>query len=199
MVALSQLQDIPPRNLTLLVGPPGAGKSTFCQQAILSNIEMRPVLYATTESAPSNVEDSLREKGRGRILPHPLAFVDAFHETMGLPTVTRTDAVASYDIRMKGVNFLRNKYVMAELCIRQKEKADIYDFMEDILRSKGYAIDKELLRRAIAKPHRTVCSPINYEEERRTAIRDGFMEMLRKELLDPSLEQEIREQSLRGY
>ena len=100
---------------------------------------------------------------------------------------------------MKGIDFLRSKYAMAELCIKQREKVDIYDFVEDILRRKGYGIDKELLRRAIAKPHRTVYNPINYEEERRMAIRDGFLEMLRKELLDPSLEKEIREQSLSGY
>ena len=100
---------------------------------------------------------------------------------------------------MKGVDFLRSKYHAAGLCIRQKEKADIYDFVKDILRSKGYGIDKELLKRAIAKPHRTVCNPLSYEEERKTAIRDSFMEMLRKELLDPSLEKEIREQSLSGY
>ena len=49
------------------------------------------------------------------------------------------------------------------------------------------------------KPHRIICSPVNYEVERRTAIRDGFMEMLRKEFLDPSLEKEIREKSLSGY
>jgi hypothetical protein len=103
-------------------------------------------------------------------------------------------SISTYnDIRMKGVDFLRSKYHAAGLCIRQKEKADIYDFVEDILRSKGYGIDKELLRRAIAKPHRTVCNPVNYEEERKTAIRDGFIEMLRKELLDPSLEKDIRE------
>jgi len=88
---------------------------------------------------------------------------------------------------------------MAGLCIRQKEKSDIYDFVEDILRSKGYGIDKELLKRAIAKPHRTICSPMSYEEERKTAIRDSFMEMLRKELLDSSLEKDIRKQSVSGY
>jgi hypothetical protein len=54
--------------------------------------------------------------------------------------------------------------------------------------SKGYRTDKELLRKAIMKPHRTVCSPVNYEEERRTDIRDAFMEMMRKEFLDSSLE-----------
>ncbi|MCP8322602.1 MAG: hypothetical protein L6N96_00280 [Candidatus Methylarchaceae archaeon HK02M2] len=49
------------------------------------------------------------------------------------------------DIRMKGVDFLRSKYAMVEPSIRQKEKSDIYDFVEDILRSKGCSIDKELL------------------------------------------------------
>jgi len=92
------------------------------------------------------------------------------------------------DIRMKGIEFLRAKYADAGLRIRQKEKADIYDFVEDILRSKGYGIDKELLRRAIVKPHRTVCEPIDYDQERRVIIRDKFMEMLRTELLEPSLE-----------
>ncbi len=92
------------------------------------------------------------------------------------------------DIPSMGIDFLRKKYAKTGLCIRQKEKADIYDFIEDILRSKGYHTDKELLRKAIMKPHRTVCSPLNYEEERRTDIRDAFMEMMRKEFLDSSLE-----------
>jgi len=143
---------------------------------------------------------------RYRLRPHSIR--KYFRTQLGSQGIIPTDyieymmghSISTYnDIRMKGVDFLQNKYAMTELSIRQKEKADIYDFVEDILRSKGYGIDKELLRRAIAKPHRTVCSPVNYEEERRTAIRDGFMEMLRKELLDPSLEQEIREQSLSGY
>jgi integrase len=169
--------------------------TTSCIYRLIHNLYVKAGLIDKTEG-----------KVRYRLRPHSIR--KYFRTQLGSQSVIPTDyiqymmgnSISTYnDIRMKGVDFLRNKYALAELCIRQKEKADIYDFVEDILKSKGCGIDKELLRRAIAKPHRTVCSPINYEEERRTAIRDGFMEMLRKELLDPSLEQEIKEQSLSGY
>ena len=93
MVSLTQLHETPSGNMILLVGPPGAGKSTFCHQTVLRNIEMRPVIYVTTESAPSKVVESLREKGLGGALPHPLGFVDGFHETVGLPSSARPDTV----------------------------------------------------------------------------------------------------------
>ena len=84
---------MPRRNLILLVGLPGSGKSTFCNQAVLSNIEMKPVIYVTTESDPSRIEDNLREMGLGEMLPHPLNFVDAFHDTVGLPSKVRPNSV----------------------------------------------------------------------------------------------------------
>ena len=93
LVSLSQLQEIPSKNLILLVGPPGSGKTAFCQQAVLSNIELRPVIYVTTESTPSKVEDSLKQRGLGEVLPHSLGLVDAVHETVGLPSTTRPDTV----------------------------------------------------------------------------------------------------------
>ena len=89
-----------------------------------------------------------------------------------------------HDIRMKGIEFLRARYAAAGLRIKQKEKADIYDFVEDVLKSKGYSIDRQLLRRAIIEPHRTIVGPKDYREERKTIIRDEFMKMLRKELLE---------------
>ena len=91
--------------MILLVGPPGSGKSTFCHQTVLSNIEVRPVIYVTTESAPSKVEDSLKQKGLSGALPHPLDFVDAFHETVGLPTTDRPDTVnaSSEDLTSLGI------------------------------------------------------------------------------------------------
>jgi len=79
--------------MILLVGPPGSGKSTFCNQAVLNNISLRPIIYVTTESGPSKVVKSLMEMGFGEALPHPLVFVDAFHETVGLPSMVRPDLV----------------------------------------------------------------------------------------------------------
>ena len=95
MVSVSQLQEIPSKNLILLVGPPGSGKTTFCQQTTLSNIELSPIIYVTTESSPLVVEELLRAKGLGKELFHPLGFVDAFHETMGLPSVVRSDTLVA--------------------------------------------------------------------------------------------------------
>ena len=105
MSSLSQLLEIPAGNMILLVGSPGSGKSTFCHQTVLSGIGMKPVIYVTTETAPSKVLDSLRQKGLSEVLPHSLGFVDAFHETVGLSTVDRPDTVdaSSADLTSLGI------------------------------------------------------------------------------------------------
>ena len=109
LVSLTQIQKVPLKNMILLVGPPGSGKSTFCHQTVLSNIEMKPVIYVTTESAPSEVADSLRQKGLGEALPHPLGFVDAFHETVGLPTVAQPDTVSASSEDLTGLGIAISK------------------------------------------------------------------------------------------
>jgi predicted hydrocarbon binding protein/KaiC/GvpD/RAD55 family RecA-like ATPase len=116
LVSLIQLQEVPSENLLLLVGPPGSGKSTFCQQTVLHNIEMRPVIYVTTETTPSKVEDSLRQRGLGEALPHPLGFIDAFHETVGLPSVARPDTVdaSSEDLTSMGIAISKQRDKMGE-------------------------------------------------------------------------------------
>ena len=95
MVSLAQLQEVPPKSTILLVGAPGSGKSTFCQETVLKSITLRPVIYVTTESTPSEIVESFRQRGLGEEFPHPLGFVDAFRETVGLPSTTRPDAVAA--------------------------------------------------------------------------------------------------------
>jgi len=94
MVSLTQLQEIPSENMILLVGPPGSGKSTFCQQAILKGLAIdKPIIYVTTEYDPSKAEEALREKGLGMIEPGLLSFVDAFNETVGLSVQDRPDTI----------------------------------------------------------------------------------------------------------
>ena len=64
--------------MILLVGSPGAGKSTFCHQVVLQSVAAdRPVIYVVTEKGPLDVERILREKGLRKIDPRVLTFVDA--------------------------------------------------------------------------------------------------------------------------
>jgi len=116
MVSIAQLQEVPSENVFLLVGPPGSGKSTFCHQTVLRNLEMWPVIYVITESAPSKIEESLRQKGLGDVLPHPLGFVDAFHKTVGLPTADRPDTVnaSSGDLTSLGIAISKMRERMGE-------------------------------------------------------------------------------------
>ena len=94
LVSLSQLQDVPSKNVILLVGPPGSGKTTFCQQAIFQNLAMdKPIIYVTTEYGPSEAEDGLKEQGLADVKPGVIHYVDAYNETVGISVSDRPDTV----------------------------------------------------------------------------------------------------------
>jgi predicted hydrocarbon binding protein/KaiC/GvpD/RAD55 family RecA-like ATPase len=96
LVSLTQIQEIPAKNMILLGGPPGSGKSTFCYQVVLNGFAMdRPVIFVTTEHGPSEVIDLLRERGMGELPSGVLSFVDAFGETVGATTPERLDTVGA--------------------------------------------------------------------------------------------------------
>ena len=85
---------MPPKKTILLVGPPGAGKSVFCEQTVLQSLAVdRPIIYVTTELGASEVEKVLKERGLGEIEPGLLNFIDAYNETVGLPVSDRPDTV----------------------------------------------------------------------------------------------------------
>jgi predicted ATP-dependent serine protease len=45
-LSLAEIQDVPKGNLILLAGPPGAGKSAFCQQVMLKSMAGdQPVIF----------------------------------------------------------------------------------------------------------------------------------------------------------
>jgi predicted hydrocarbon binding protein/archaellum biogenesis ATPase FlaH len=96
MVSLAQLQEVPPKSMLLLIGPPGAGKSTFCQQIALKSLAVdRSIIYVTTEYDPSDAERALREQGLGEIEPGSINFVDAYNETVGSSVPDRTDTICA--------------------------------------------------------------------------------------------------------
>ena len=65
-ISLAEIQEVPRESLILLSGSPGAGKSTFCHQAVLNSLAMdKPVIYVTTEHGPSEVIELMRERGVG--------------------------------------------------------------------------------------------------------------------------------------
>jgi len=77
-----------------LVGPPGAGKSSFCYQTVLNNLALKkPVIFVTTEQAPSEIILFLQERGLVEIQTAILNFVDAYHETVGLSVDGRLDTI----------------------------------------------------------------------------------------------------------
>jgi predicted hydrocarbon binding protein/KaiC/GvpD/RAD55 family RecA-like ATPase len=80
--------------MVLLVGPPGSGKSTFCQQAILQSLAMnRSIIYVTTEYGPSEAEKALKEQGLSKVEPDMLNYVDAYNQTVGVAFSDRLDTV----------------------------------------------------------------------------------------------------------
>jgi len=83
--------------MILLVGPPGSGKSTFCQQAALQSLAMdRPIIFVTTEYGPSEAERALKERGLREVELGMLNFVNVYHETVGLSVSERPDTVHAH-------------------------------------------------------------------------------------------------------
>jgi len=95
-LSLAEIQEIPRDSLTLVIGPPGAGKSAFCRQVVLNSIaEDRPVIFVTTEQSPSAVMRLLIEKGVEWAKSEVLSFVDAFSQTVGVETPDRPDTICA--------------------------------------------------------------------------------------------------------
>jgi predicted hydrocarbon binding protein/KaiC/GvpD/RAD55 family RecA-like ATPase len=92
LVSIAQLQDVPSENMILLVGPPGAGKSVFCEQAIIQNLALdRPIIYVTTKYEPSKAERTLKQRGLGDVESGLLSFIDAYSATAGVSVIERSD------------------------------------------------------------------------------------------------------------
>jgi len=104
-MSLAEIQEPPERGLILLVGPPGAGKSTFCHQVVLNSVAAdRPVIFVTTEQSLSDIISLLKEKGLGELDPRSLGFIDAFSETVGVDTPDRPDTICANCVDLNSIS-----------------------------------------------------------------------------------------------
>jgi len=93
-MSLAKIQEASDKGVILLVGAPGAGKSTFCHQVVLRNVSMdRPVILVTTEQGPNEVIELLKKRGLREA--GSLNLVDAFTQTVGLGCISREGTVCA--------------------------------------------------------------------------------------------------------
>jgi predicted hydrocarbon binding protein/KaiC/GvpD/RAD55 family RecA-like ATPase len=80
--------------MVLIVGSPGSGKSSFCEQTVLQSLAIeKSIIYLTTECAPPKIEARLKERGLSEVQKGLLNFIDAYNETVGVSVPDRPDTV----------------------------------------------------------------------------------------------------------
>ena len=96
-MSIRELHNIPTGNLFFLIGSPGAGKTTFSQQAIVEALAIeRPTIVVTTEETPAEMIMRMSKSGLREPFPDCLRFVDAFTQTVGLSRVQRADSLEAH-------------------------------------------------------------------------------------------------------
>jgi predicted hydrocarbon binding protein/KaiC/GvpD/RAD55 family RecA-like ATPase len=104
-LSLAEIQELPRESLTLVVGPPGTGKSTFCHQIVLNGMAAeKPIIFITTEQNSSAIAALLRERGMGEVAPGALGFVDAFAQTVGLAVSERPDTISANCVDLNSIS-----------------------------------------------------------------------------------------------
>jgi integrase len=110
----------------------------------------------------------IEKKGKVRYDLHAHSLRKYFRTQLGAISSMKNDyieymmghTISTYnDIKMKGVEYLRNLYASSGLSIRPKTKISKLDQLRIFAESLGLNPDEVLLRDAVVMPHRTVVDP----------------------------------------
>jgi KaiC/GvpD/RAD55 family RecA-like ATPase/predicted hydrocarbon binding protein len=94
-MSVTEFMEIPIGKTVFFVGPPGSGKSKFCQEVVLHNLAInKPVIFMTTEYGSDEAEAFLKEKGLTLSSSGLLNYIDGYNQTVGLPVSDRTDTIS---------------------------------------------------------------------------------------------------------
>jgi site-specific recombinase XerD len=96
---------------------------------------------------------------------------------------------AYHDIKMKGIEFLRNIYIASGLSIRPKTRTSKIDALKEIIRAWGLNPEEILTKQAFAEPHITVVDHSHLEENQIHVLSIALKEQILKELRENKDEQ----------
>ena len=88
-----------------------------------------------------------------------------------------------HDVKMKGIEFLRNIYAASGLSIRPKTRVSKIEALKEIIRAWGMDPEEVLTKKALAEPHRVYVGSRDWEEDQVRALSTALKDMMRKELV----------------
>lgn len=124
---------LPEKSTILLIGPPGCGKTTFCQQFIFTGLKKNePGFYITLDSSPEDVKKNMERYGWG-VKPYmakkQMYFLDAYSWKVGGGKGSETIKVISGGLDINAINLS-----MAEIMDKMKrDSRGVFDSLSTLL------------------------------------------------------------------
>ena len=94
-----------------------------------------------------------------------------------------------HDIKMKGIEFLRNVYTASGLGIRPKTRTSKIDALKEIIRAWGLNPEEILTKQAFAEPHITLVDQGHFEESQIHVLSNALKQQILRELRENQDEQ----------
>ena len=133
----------------------------------------------------------LLKKGYGRSYSLKVHSIRKYFKTQLLALGVQSDYVdymmghtidTYHDIKMKGIEFLRNIYAASGLSIRPKTQISKIEALKEIIRALGLNPEEILTKEAMSTPHRTIISSEEVENKQIKILCNALKAEMKKEL-----------------